>query len=150
MRRSLAFLMLLFFVPLPLISQDEALRFERAVQRIDELVQRDMKEEHTPGMAVAITNREGLLHLSTYGFANRDTREPVTAETLFGFGSIGKSITAIATLELHDEGKLDFHAPLQTYLPWFTVKSTTPITAHHLLTHTSGMPNMRMELRSSL
>ena len=79
MRRSLAFLMLLFFVPLPLISQDEALRFERAVQRIDELVQRDMKEEHTPGMAVAITNREGLLHLSTYGFANRDTREPVTA-----------------------------------------------------------------------
>src|ERR1051326_6293265 len=135
MRKSLVFWMLLFFVPLPLISQDEALRFERAVQRIDELVRRNMQEDHTPGMALAITNREGLLHLSTYGLANRESREPVTAETLFGIGSIGKSFTAVATLELHDEGKLDFHAPLQSYLPWFTVKSTVPITAHHLLTH---------------
>ena len=150
MRRSLTFWTLLFLVPLPLIAQEEALRFERAVQRIDELVQREMKEDHTPGMAIAITNRERLLHLSTYGFANRDSRRPVTAETLFGIGSIGKSFTAVATLELHDEGKLDFHAPLTTYLPWFTVKSTAPIAAHDLLTHTSGLPNMRMELRSSL
>ena len=52
---------------------------------IDELVRRNMKEDHTPGMAVAITNREGLLHLSNYGFANRDSREPVTAERVGNF-----------------------------------------------------------------
>src|SRR3979411_527176 len=107
MRRSLTFWTLLFFVPLPLIAQEEALRFERAVERTDELVQREMQEDPTPVMAVALTNPAGLLHLSTYGFADRDSRRPVTAETLFGLGSIGKSFTAVATLELHDEGKLD-------------------------------------------
>lgn len=150
MRRPWVLGMLLFFAALPLFSQDETLRFERATQRIDELVRREMAEDRTPGMAIAITSRDGLLRLSSYGFANRDNHQPVTEETLFGIGSIGKSFTAVATLELHDEGKLDFHAPLETYLPWFKVRSTVPITAHHLLTHTAGLPNMRMELRSSL
>jgi CubicO group peptidase (beta-lactamase class C family) len=142
--------MFLVMAPFSVTAQGEAIRMERAAKQIDELVRREMNEDHTPGIAVAITSREGLLRILTYGFANRDSRQPVTEETLFGIGSIGKSFTAIATLELHDQGLLDFHTPIESYLPWFTVKSTTPITAHHLLTHTAGLPNMRMELRSSL
>jgi CubicO group peptidase (beta-lactamase class C family) len=135
---------------IPLMAQEETLRFERALKGIDELVERTMQENKVPGIAVALTNRVGLLHVSSYGFANMDARNPVTPETLFGIGSIGKSFTAVAVLQLRDEGKLDLHGPLTDYLPWFKINSTVPITAHHLLTHTAGIPHMRMELTSNL
>jgi CubicO group peptidase (beta-lactamase class C family) len=132
------------------VAQDEAVRLQRAFQRIDALAQRTMQDSGTPGMAVAITSREGLLHIATYGYANKDSREPVTPETLFGAGSIGKSFTAVALLELRDSGKLDLQVPVSRYLPWFKVNATTAVTAHHLLTHTAGFPDMRMELMSTL
>ena len=134
---------------IPSLAQDEAIRFQRAFERIDELAERTMKASCTPGMAVAITSRQGLLRLSTYGYANKDSRDPVTPQTLFGAGSIGKSFTAVALLELRDSGKVDLQAPVSRYLPWFKVNSSTPITAHHLLTHTAGLPDMRMELMST-
>jgi CubicO group peptidase (beta-lactamase class C family) len=68
---------------------------------------------------------------------------------LFGLGSIGKFFTAVAALTLYDAGKLNLQAPVAEYLPWFKVNSTIPISAHHLLTHTSGLPSMRMELAST-
>jgi D-alanyl-D-alanine carboxypeptidase len=135
---------------LPLLAQEEALRFQRAYDRIDRIAERVMRESKVPGMALAITGRDGLLHVSTYGFANSDAREPVTPDTLFGLGSIGKSFTAVAVLALHDAGKVNLRAPVQDYLPWFKVNSTEPILLHHLLTHTAGLPSMRMELTSTL
>jgi CubicO group peptidase (beta-lactamase class C family) len=135
---------------LPLLAQEQALRFRRAYDRIDRIAERIMRESKVPGMALAITSRDGLLHVSTYGFANSDAREPVTPDTLFGLGSIGKSFTAVAVLALHDAGKLNLRAPVQDYLPWFKVNSTGPISLHHLLTHTSGFPSMRMELTSTV
>lgn len=134
----------------PLMAQEEVFRFERAFERIDKLVERTMQENKTPGMALALTSHAGLLHLSTYGFANMNAHDPVTPETLFGIGSIGKSFTAVAILQLRDEGKLDLHVPITNYLPWLKINSTMPITTHHLLTHTAGIPHMRMELTSTL
>jgi CubicO group peptidase (beta-lactamase class C family) len=65
----------------------------------------------------------------------------MTAETLFEIGSIGKSFTACCVLQLVEEGRVDLHAPVTTYLPWFDVRSRfeDPITVHHLLSHTAGI-----------
>ena len=83
-------------------------------------------------MAVAVTDRERTLASRTYGVRRRDT--------LFQFGSIGKSFTAIVALQLVEQGLLDLHAPVTDVLPWFSVGGTTaPITLHHLLTHSSGL-----------
>ena len=143
-------LVLVWLCPLPLIAQDEGLRFRRAFERIEEFAARNMEHSRTPGLALAVTNRERLLHLTTRGFARMGARTPVTPGTLFGIGSIGKSFTAVAILQLRDQNKLDPQAQVSEYLPWFKVHSTTPISAHHLLTHTAGLPGMRMELMSSL
>ena len=150
MRILQVLLVLVWLCPLPLIAQDEGLRFRRAFERIEEFAARNMEHSRTPGLALAVTNRERLLHLTTRGFARMGARTPVTPETLFGIGSIGKSFTAVAILQLRDQNKLDPQAPVSEYLPWFKVHSTTPISAHHLLTHTAGLPGMRMELMSSL
>ena len=93
-----------------------------------------------PGLALAVTDRDGLILERTYGLADLATGRPVTPATLFEIGSIGKSFTACCVLQLVEEGRLDLHAPVTAYLPWFEVRSPfEPITLHHLLTHTAGI-----------
>lgn len=118
--------------------------------RIADFATARMREANTPGMALAITSRERLLHAATFGFANLHVKRPVTADTLFEIGSISKSFTSIALLQLRDEGRFDPNEPITEYLPWFTVKSPfAPITGHHLMTHTSGLPRDRDDVPSS-
>jgi D-alanyl-D-alanine carboxypeptidase len=93
-----------------------------------------------PGYAVAVTDRNGLVASEAFGFANLDAGTPMTSETHFELGSIGKTFTAVLVLQLHEQGELDLGAPLTRYLPWFEVRSEhKPITVRHLLTHTSGL-----------
>jgi D-alanyl-D-alanine carboxypeptidase len=121
-----------------------------AWSRIAEFATARMREANTPGMALAITSRDRLLHVATLGVANLHANRALTANTLFEIGSISKSLTSIALLQLRDEGRFDPHAPITTYLPWFKVKSSfAPITGHHLLTHTSGLPRDRDDVPSS-
>jgi CubicO group peptidase (beta-lactamase class C family) len=129
---------------LPTGAQDEAVRLQRAFERLDAFVEQHMKENATPGLALAVTGREGLLRVATYGFADLKARRPVTPATLFEIGSISKSFTAIALLQLREEGKFDPQAPVTRYLPWFEIPTQfEPITGHHLLTHSAGIPRDR-------
>jgi len=114
--------------------------FAAAFARIDRFVEHQMRADNLPGLALALTDRDRLLHVAAYGFADLAAQSPVTPDTLFEIGSIGKSFTAVALLQLHDEGNLDLHAPVPDHLHWFEVKSDhAPITVHHLLTHTAGI-----------
>lgn len=67
----------------------------------------------------------------------------VSASTPMSVGSLSKSFTAFAVLQLVDRGNVDLDAPITDYLPSFTIKGTDPsfITVRMLLTHTSGLPN---------
>ena len=115
---------------------------ESAFEAIDRYIEQRMRATGMPGLALAITDRDKLLKLGTYGFANVDSQSPVQPGTMFEVGSIGKSSTNVALMQLVDEGRLDLHAPVSSYLPWFEVKSEfAPITTHHLMTHTSGLPS---------
>ena len=111
-----------------------------AFEQLDLFAARRIEEANMPGMAIAITDREKLLRVSTYGFADIAARTPINPESMFEIGSIGKSFTNIALLQLRDEGRLDLHAPITRYLPWFQVRSEyAPITVHHIMSHTSGL-----------
>ncbi len=93
-----------------------------------------------PGYALAISNAEGDQVIRNYGFADFEAEAPVTDDSVFEIGSIGKSFTAIVLMQLAAEGKVDLRAPLTDYLPWFEIQSKyPPITLHHLLTHTAGI-----------
>ena len=97
---------------------------------------------NAPGMTQALTDTKATIRTAGYGFANVDLKAPVTPEHLFQIGSITKSFTALIMLQLRDEGKVDLHRPVLEYLPWLPVNMPYgPITAHHLLTHSSGLPD---------
>ena len=113
---------------------------ERAFEEIDRYLERRIEEVNIPGLAAAVTDREKSLRVSTFGYADLASGTPVQPGTMFEIGSIGKSFTNIALMQLHDEGRLDLQAPVPRYLPWFEVQSDyAPITTHHLMTHTSGL-----------
>jgi D-alanyl-D-alanine carboxypeptidase len=101
-----------------------------------------MRAMNAPGMTQALTDTQTTIRTAGYGFANVDLKIPVTPDHLFQIGSITKSFAALILLQLRDEGKVDLHRPVLEYLPWLPVTMPYgPITAHHLLTHTSGLPD---------
>lgn len=107
---------------------------------LNTLIERRMCFDGTPGVALALTDRQALREVICRGWADVAAQRPVTPELLFEIGSISKSFTAIALLQLCECGLIDLHAPVSRYLPWFHVPSAfAPITPHHLLTHTAGI-----------
>jgi len=115
---------------------------QNAVAAIDAAVRAEMDRCNQPGLTVGVTDADQTLYVRTYGFADITSQRSVTAETLFEIGSIGKSFTAMAILQLVDEGLIDLHAPVARYLPWFEVSNNgdeTQITVAHLLSHTAGI-----------
>ncbi len=125
-----------------------------AFARLDAFVAQRRSVDGTPGVAVALTDRDRTLRVVTYGDADQASGSPVTPSTLFEIGSIGKSFTAIVCLQLRAAGLLDLDAPVTRYLPWFEVRSAHgPILLRHLLSHTAGIirgtdavPDARLEV----
>jgi CubicO group peptidase (beta-lactamase class C family) len=107
---------------------------------LNAFIDQQMRTRNTPGLVVALTDSDRLLHINAHGLADVAGGIPVTPDTLFEIGSISKSFTAIALLQLVQEGKVDLQAPVTRYLPWFHVPSHhEPIALHHLLAHTAGL-----------
>ena len=115
---------------------------ERAFEEIDRYLSRRMSEVNMPGLVFGVTDRERMLRVASFGCADLAAGKPIEPGLMFEIGSIGKSFTNVALMQLRDEGRLDLHAPVSRYLPWFEVQSDySPIRTHHLMTHTSGLPS---------
>jgi CubicO group peptidase (beta-lactamase class C family) len=111
---------------------------------IDKYVQEEMEETRLPGLALGIVHGDQVVHLKGFGKADPSGRE-VTPQTPFLIASVTKSITALAVMQLVEEGKVELDAPVQSYLPWFRVadpEASAKITVRQLLNHTSGLPSL--------
>ncbi len=109
---------------------------------IDAYINTKMEELRIPGAALVIVQGDQIVHLQGFGVADSSGR-PVTPQTPFFTGSTGKSITALALMQLVEAGKIQLDAPVQTYLPWFRVAdlhASQIITVRQLLNMTSGIP----------
>lgn len=109
---------------------------------VDGVVRAYMTEKGIAGVTVAVTDRGRPLLLRGYGMASLDPRRAVDPEsTLFRLGSISKTFTYVATMQLVAAGKLDLDAPVDRYLPSplkTDDKQYPPIRLWHLMTHTAG------------
>src|SRR5688572_5873013 len=106
---------------------------------IDAAVREVMAAQRIPGMAVAVIRRGEVIKSQGYGLANVEHNAPVTPQTIFQSGSLGKQFTATAIMVQVQDGKLSLSDPLAKF---FTGPDTwRTITVRHLLTHTSGIPD---------
>lgn len=131
----------LFIFPVFSSAQsDEKMQVERSgdsvFSEVDAFVASEMERQRLPGLALGIVQGDRILYLKGYGRADSSGR-PVTHETPFGIGSIGKSITATAVLQLAETGKIDLDAPIQRYIP-SKYNGVEYITVRQLLNQTSG------------
>ena len=96
-----------------------------------------------PGIAVGVVKDQELLWSSGFGFANLAAKTPMTAATKFRMASHSKLFTAIAIMQLREQGKVHLDDAVSSYLPWFTAAPARdddgPVTIEQLLSHSSGM-----------
>lgn len=106
---------------------------------IDSVIQDFMRQSHVSGGAVAIIKDGTVIHAAGYGLDSLGN--PVTPATPLRIASMSKSFTAVAIMQLVDEGKIELDLPLSTYLPEITTSSPSgqPLTVRHLLNQTSGL-----------
>lgn len=100
-----------------------------------------MRAMNAPGLTLGLANRQGPPATACYGFADLESKTPVSPAHRFEIGSITKSFTALIILQLQDEGLLEVGQPILRHLPWLPIETDYgDISIHHLLTHSSGMP----------
>lgn len=105
---------------------------------IDDFVAGQMKQQKIPGLALAVLRNGEIVLSRGYGKSNVELGVPVSPETVFQSGSVGKQFTATLTMMLVEEGRLELDAPIAKYLPELP-KSWNGVTVRHLLTHTAGI-----------
>lgn len=137
-----ASLALALVLAIPVSASAASPTVDDALNEISAYAPQALKQQGAPGMVLAITDATHTLRILPVGYETLQAKIPVTERTRFGIGSISKSMTSTALLELRDAGRFNPHKPVTDYLPWFSIHSQwRPITPHDLFTHTSGMPD---------
>lgn len=113
---------------------------QNTYQAIDNYVETFLAEHRIPGASIAILHNNKVFYSKEWGVTGSEKK--VTAKTPFLIGSISKSLTGLAIMQLVEEKKVRIEDPVQKYIPWFTSKNqraASQITIKHLLSHTSGI-----------
>ncbi|QLG60474.1 serine hydrolase [Halorarum salinum] len=114
-----------------------------AERAVGDLVRRTMRRDKLPGVSVAVVEDDSVTF--TDGFGSRDLagNRPATPDTLYGVGSVTKSFTALAVLQLQESGMLSVEDPVTDHLDVELAEDAAePVRLRHLLTHSSGYPSL--------
>ncbi|MBF4491201.1 class A beta-lactamase-related serine hydrolase [Flavobacterium sp. MR2016-29] len=109
---------------------------------VDAIIFREMQERKIPGLQVAVVQNGKIVLNKSYGIANVQDSIAVTNLTVFALNSITKVFTAVSVMQLAEKGKLDLSLPVSHYLDIFPKKWDASVTIKHLLTNTSGLPDL--------
>lgn len=109
------------------------------------LIKKEMKEKNIVGLSIALIDDQDIVWSQGFGYADKENKIQATPQTRYRAGSVSKLFTALAAMQLEEQGKLDIDKPLVNYLPEFKIKSRfgsiDNITPRTLMTHHSGLPS---------
>jgi len=125
------------------------------LERIPALIKEAVEKKQIAGGVALVARRGKVIHLSTAGMQDLESKTPMTDGVIFRIASMSKPITSVAVMQLVEDGKLNLTDTLSKYVPEFKdmkvavpsqngksfelVKAEREITIHDLLTHTSGI-----------
>ncbi len=117
---------------------------DSVLPQLREKVARMVDSARLPGAAVGIVRGEELAWAQGFGYADIASRRPIDQDTMFRVGSITKTFTATAVMQLRDEGKLSLDDPVVRHVPEFggvvcEHGAIEDVTLRRLLTHHSGL-----------
>ena len=111
------------------------------VKQLDSLAGSGVLENRAAGIAAAVVRGNDTLLFKGYGKADVEWNVPMPADAVFEIGSITKQFTAVAILQLRDEGKLSLDDDMTKWFPDFDTRGNK-VTLRRLLDHTSGIKGL--------
>ena len=115
---------------------------ETQIEMLEKEIIELMREFKIPGFAIGIVKDEKPFYAKGFGARNLEKNLPFTEDTLFGVGSISKSFTTIAIMQLVEQGKINLQDPVNKYLNLKLGDDSNPIKICHMLSHSSGIPEL--------
>nr|WP_237452975.1 serine hydrolase domain-containing protein [Qipengyuania vulgaris] len=110
--------------------------------QVDPFIAAELPESAAPGIAYALV-QDGEITARGFGRTARGSDEAVTRDTLFPIGSVTKSFTALAIMQLVEAGELTLDDPVSQHLPVFATGPARGVTVRQLLNHTSGFSTVQ-------
>ena len=99
--------------------------------------------DRIPGLSVGIVHNGKLVYRKGFGYADVESKIPITPKTCFRIASISKTFTAVAIIQLVEQGKINLDDRVEKYLPWFNAQTkdtdSRNITIRQILSHTGGV-----------
>lgn len=119
--------------------------FRRVTEGFRSTLETIVEERGMPGAVAAFVLPDGRVGAASSGLADKEAQLPMSPETRFLAGSVGKTFVAATVLSLVQEGAVELDAPVSQYLgeePWYGgLPNGSVMTVRHLLTHSSGLPD---------
>lgn len=117
---------------------------EAAIARFAAQIESDVQADSIGSIAAAVVDGNRVVWAEAFGWADRERQIPAIPETIYRTGSISKSITAVALVQLVEAGVLGLDDPVARYFPEInqladSLKRTPHITFRHLASHTAGL-----------
>ena len=124
------------------------------LSRIQNKFQSYVDAGEAPGFITLIARKGQIVHYETCGYRDLEKQLPIEKDTIFRIYSMTKPITSVALMMLYEQGKFHLFDPVSKYIPEFAsikvlqqqdggeqvlIEQSSPMTIHHLLTHTSGL-----------
>ncbi|MGB7983034.1 MAG: serine hydrolase domain-containing protein [Candidatus Nanopelagicales bacterium] len=110
---------------------------------IEDFIDTEMPASGVPGLAYAVVADGEITSAGARGVLRRGGEAKVTSDTPFVIGSISKSFTALAVMQLVEAGRVDLDAEVSQYLDGFSGKPASAVTIRALLSHTSGFSTLK-------
>ncbi|WP_442264568.1 serine hydrolase [Tenacibaculum sp. ZS6-P6] len=139
---SLLIINLLLIISCSKGESKSPIKSEQVNKKVHDYISSLIKADEIPGMALAIVKDGKVIHKKNYGLANIAHKVPVSDSTLFRLYSTTKLITAVASFQLIEDGKLSLDTPISKYIDNLP-DSWKNIRIKHLLTCSSGLPEYK-------
>lgn len=132
------FLLYLSFFATMTIAPCSAQSTSQQIETIDQFLQKEYPKNE-PGAVILIAKEGKILLKKAYGLSSLQPKRKLKTNMVFPIASMSKQFTSAAILQLVEAGKISLDDPIQKYVPYYPMKEH-PITIHHLLSQTSGIP----------
>lgn len=125
------------------MEKDYAKAIKYTTKILDAWLPWKIQYDRIPGLAVGVVHNGKLVYQKGFGNADVESKIAVTPKTCFRIASISKTFTAVAIMQLVEEGKINLDDRVEKYLPWFKAQTkdfdSSNITIRQVLSHTGGI-----------
>jgi CubicO group peptidase (beta-lactamase class C family) len=118
---------------------------QRMIRHFEPFLEQQMKAHDVPGFTIGIVKGGTVVYARAFGHKDLDSQEGLTTRSLFHQASLTKPLVATCIMQLVEQGKVKLDDPIIKYVPHFKLDDEryTAITIRHMVTHTSGMPDVQ-------